>query len=136
MPPRFIARGYSLTIEQREDFVHALIEGPEHGFAVLHASWSEILAELRRREAKRLIVVDALRGTPALHELVEIVNSVLAPALAGVRVALVDAGDADRRYLEFAEVLLRRQGVAAHAFGSERSALEWLRAIGWKRNAA
>lgn len=136
MAPRFVARGYSVELEEREDFLFARMSGPSRGFGAMQACWSEILAEVKRRRAPRLLVVDALQGTPALHELMEIVNSVLAPALADVRVALVDGGSADRRYAEFAEVLLRRQNIAAHTFGCESSAAEWLRGIGYKRDAA
>jgi hypothetical protein len=136
MAPRFVARGYSVQIEQREDFLFARMTGPEHGFGAMQSCWSEVLDEVKRRRAPRVLVVDALQGTPALHELVEIVNSVLAPALTGVRIALVDGGNADRRYAEFAEVLLRRHKIAAHTFGCEASAAEWLRGIGYKRDAA
>jgi len=136
MPHRFAARGCSVQIEEREHFLFARMTGPDHGFGAMMACWSEIIDELKRRRAPRLLVVDALQGAPALHELMEIVNSVLAPGLAGARVALVDGGSADRRYAEFAEVLLRRQQVAAHTFGCESSAAEWLRGIGYKRDAA
>ena len=136
MAPRLGARGYSVQLEQREHFLFARMTGPEHGFGAMQACWSDILDEVKRRRAPRLLVVDALEGTPALHELMEIVNSVLVPALADVRVALVDGGSSDRRFAEFAEVLLRRQGIAAHTFGCESSAAEWLRGVGYKRDAA
>lgn len=132
MAPR--PRAYSLELQSRPDHLQFRVEGVDHSFATLRACWTELIAEARRRRATRLLVFDALPGNPVLHELVEIANTVMGPALKGIRLALVHADDSDRRYAEFMEVLLRRQGVVAHSFGCVASAEEWLRAIGYTRD--
>lgn len=127
-------RNYTLSLAPRDGYLLAEVGGADHAFATLHGYWTEIIAELAHTGAARLMVVDALNGQPALHELVEIVNHVLGPALHSVRVALVQSAQ-DLRYAEFVELLLRRQGVAAHTFACVDTAEHWLRGTDKTRGA-
>lgn len=90
-------------------------------------AWQAIAAEVRRRGAKQVLLVDGLQGEPLTTEQWRLmVEALLGHAPEGVRIAHVTQSHGLQQ-VEQCEIYAREAGFDVHVFDNERSADLWLR---------
>ena len=116
---------YTLQFEDRPGYLFARVDGPRDTFEISLAYWRDIAAEVDRRNATALLVVEELaqRADPA--DAVQVIAALPGLGLGRVRIAYVDAlADVDLLLHEQAEAHLL--GLHGRVFGSTEAAERWL----------
>lgn len=116
---------YTLRFEDRAAYLFACVEGPHDTLDISLAYWREIAAEVRRRGARRLMVLEELRQPSTLGDAQQVIAALPGLGLAEVRIAFVDP-------IEDVELLVNEQaearllGLTGRVFGGTAAAERWL----------
>lgn len=116
---------YNLTLEPRDRYLYAHVDGGESSSAVLLAYWSEIARERLRIGADRVLCIQALAGQGAASNVEQIVAGLVAMGFKGVRIAYVNMSD-DATLLVGGEIHAQKQGLVARVFRRFDEAERWL----------
>jgi hypothetical protein len=116
---------YTLHFENRPGYLFARVEGPRDTLEISLGYWRDIAAEIERRGATALLVVEELEQRSDPEDAAQVIAALPGLGLGRVRIAYVDAlEDVDLLLQEQAEALLI--GLQGRVFGSTESAERWL----------
>lgn len=119
--------GFEVRLHWDRDVLIARVEGPHDSFEISLAYWKVIADERKRRDAKRLLVIENLRDTAEPALAVELFEDIVKLGFEGVRVAFVDNVDSHRSIQEYVALLARERNIVAAIFSDENQAMTWLR---------
>ena len=117
---------YPVTVDTRRGY--AEVRGPEgpRDFPKQVALWTRAVACSRTHD---VLIVDALRGAPDLHEVRSLVQDFIVPGWGRAhRLAWVLRYPSAGQRFSTAEIWTRMEGINGRAFLSEEAAREWLEA--------
>ncbi|HEY4583216.1 MAG TPA: hypothetical protein VIG88_10165 [Lysobacter sp.] len=117
--------GFDLTLDQREHYLFARVDGPEDTYEVSVAYWTRLRAECEARGTRRLLVLEALEGNAVPGEAREVVEALVRMGFHDIRIAYVDATE-DAALLVSSEIRVVRAGVRARVFRGVEEAESWL----------
>ncbi|HEY4560344.1 MAG TPA: hypothetical protein VIG54_06365 [Lysobacter sp.] len=117
--------GFDLSLDQREHYLFARVDGPEDTYEVSVAYWSRLRAECEARGTHRLLVVEALAGNAVPGEARQVVEALVQMGFHDIRIAYVDATE-DAALLASHEVRVVKAGVTARVFRRVDEAESWL----------
>ena len=119
--------GYPVTVSRETDGT-CVVAGPRQPRALAPQVrlWSTAAACSREPAVRGVLVVDAMYGTPALHEVQTLVDDVIARHWGHAKLAWVVLEPSPERRASVAEVWTRLRGIDGRAFLSEAAAREWL----------
>ncbi len=83
--------GFDLSLDQREHYLFARVDGPEDTYEVSVAYWSRLRAECEARGTRRLLVLEALEGNAVPSEARQVVEALVQMGFHDIRIAYVDA---------------------------------------------
>ena len=115
---------YKTTIEEREGYIFARMEGPESHEAAVRF-WHDLAEAAEKSGRDRFLVVDDVDGTLSISEHYDI-SLVVARLFASRRIAYVDAKEETYAKNKFGETVVVNRGVNAEVFRLEDEALDWL----------
>ncbi|GAA3919912.1 hypothetical protein [Luteimonas lutimaris] len=116
---------YTIRITPHGDGMRAEVEGTSCMAATV-AYWREIAGWARRHDARTLLLVDRLKGTPLTEaEWLRLVTSMHGEGLEKLRIAHVKPLGLGE--VEFCEIFARDSGIEARVFENETLAEVWLR---------
>ena len=119
---------FSLRLEPRPGYLFAEVTGPQDSLEVSVAYWLALAAEVARRKAAKLMVVDRLEGTPLDPAGMEIlVGRLVGCGLERIRVAYVEPLSEHVPAMEHGEIFAAEMGFDARVFGDTGHADRWLR---------
>ncbi|HWT16124.1 MAG TPA: hypothetical protein VN581_10100 [Patescibacteria group bacterium] len=127
-PQRIEGPGFTIDLEERADFLRAVVHGGEDTLAVSTAYWNLLGAECKRRRAKAILVVEDLDPWPdAGPEVFEAVTDAMVVAGFGdIRCAFVDLRE-EVEANEFGMIVGAGKGLTIMMFSNESYAERWLR---------
>ena len=117
--------GFDLSLDQREHYLFARVDGREDTYEVSVAYWSRIRAECEARGTQRLLVLEALQGNAVPGEARQVVEALVRMGFHDIRIAYVDATE-DAALLVSSEIRVAQAGVAARVFRRVDEAESWL----------
>lgn len=129
MPTEYLhGPGFSIALDERPGFLHALVSGEEDTLAVSIAYWSAIGKVCQQRGARSILVIENLPPfDDPRPEVFEAVTDAMANAgLRGVRVAFVDARE-EVQANEYGMLIGAEKGLSIMMFSNESYAERWLR---------
>ncbi len=118
--------GFKLDFEIRPGYLLARASGPDDNREISRLMWEGIAAEVRRLDARRLLVEESFPnqvGTDDMYEVGELIAR-LFPA--GMRIAHVDLCAADMALNAFGATVVNAGGVQAGVFHNRGEAVAWL----------
>jgi hypothetical protein len=117
--------GFDLSLDQRDHYLFARVDGPEDTYEVSVAYWSRLRAECEARGTRRLLVLEALEGNAVPSEARQVVEALVQMGFHDIRIAYVDATE-DAALLVSSEIRAARAGVTARVFRRVDEAESWL----------
>ncbi len=119
---------WRLRFEDRDDYLFAEVRGPADSLAITTAYWRQIEAECARRDTRKLLVCDRLRGEPATPaDFSQLARNLCGGVLEKLRIAFHEPVAEHLRHVEHGELAMREAGFTLRVFGSELEAELWLR---------
>ena len=117
--------GFDLSLDQRDHYLFACVDGPEDTYEVSVAYWSRLRAECEARGTRRLLVLEALEGNAVPSEARQVVEALVQMGFHDIRIAYVDATE-DAALLVSSEIRAAQAGVTARVFRRVDEAESWL----------
>lgn len=123
----FDGKTVELHLEQRRQYLQAIVHGPENSLASSIAYWAVLAEECERRPETRLLVIDHLDG-PAMQaeEMEKLVGHFADSILTRVRIAFVEPVAVHLPQMEHGQILAQELGYEARVFGTQHDAEHWL----------
>jgi hypothetical protein len=115
---------YITTCEQRPEYIHARIEGPE-SYEEAVRFWRELAGLASDSGHRKFLVKDKVKGVLTTSEHYYISLEV-AGLFHGKQIAYVDAKEDTFSRNSFGATVVNNRGVRAEVFRSEEVALQWL----------
>jgi hypothetical protein len=117
---------YTLTFENRDTYLLALIEGEKETLSIAHAYWSEIVEKILSTGHKKLLVVEDIPEAISIAEVHQLVSEFAELPVIDIRLAFVDKHPQQRSLNEFGILVGSNRGMTVQAFDSESEAEQWL----------
>jgi len=129
MPQEYKAQGddFEIYFTWFGDYLLARVEGLTDSLGTTVAYWSMVAAECRRRGAKRLLVVENLKGEIGEVPAEEIFQKLIVLGFEGIKIAFVDRSETRWSVQEQVSLMAREHGITGRVFTQERDAVTWLR---------
>ena len=119
---------YKLTLEDREGYLHALIEGDQDSYDITMGACTQIAAACKGRRAKKILVEHKVRGRLSTLEIFKIATQ-LPDLFEDVWVAFVVHVPTAPDNPEFLETVAQNRGGRGRLFEDPREAEVWLRSL-------
>ena len=120
---------YRLTVEDRSEYLHALITGEKDSYDVTMGAVTEIAAACKIRGTSKLLVEHQVSGRLSTLEIFRIASQ-LPDLFEGVYVAFVVHLATAPDNGEFLELVARNRGGRGRLFNNPSDADLWLRSLG------
>lgn len=126
IPPDSGASDFTISYEDRGDYLYARVSGQRDTVANSLAYWREISDEARRRGSTRVLVVEAFVSPSPLMDVYQVAEQI--PTLIrGLIVAFVDERFEQFEENKFGEDVAVNRGAVGKVFSRIEPAVEWLR---------
>lgn len=123
----FDGPGYSLVIEERDDYLYASASGPEDSVDVSIAYWKKVIEECNARGVSKVLVEEDFPNQVTTIEMYTFMTEISKLLTWQLIVAFVDR-EADHEDLNlFAETVATNRGAFGRVFSNIESAEEWLK---------
>ena len=116
-----------MTLEWRDDYLRALVDGPHDNYEISLGYWTEVARACHERGTRAVLVVENLQQPGQAVELEQLVDAIVALGFREIRVAFVDLVDSHLKAMEHGEILARERGIVGRVFAREDEAERWLR---------
>ena len=116
---------YTLTFEQRPDYLHAKVDGEKDSYEISIAYWKEIAAECERRGSAKLLVEEDIVEVVSISEMYSIATE-LPGMFYGIAIAFVDRYADQAELNSFGEMVAQNRGVRGRFFVTVGEAKAWL----------
>lgn len=127
MPVNPLPPDIRIAFEDRAGYLYASIDGPRDSFDISRAYWQAVAGEARRRNARKLLVVENLGDFEGERDLSRIVDFLFELGLDKLQVAFVVGRVELLSQMEHGEILALERGARGRVFGSVAVAERWLK---------
>lgn len=117
---------YRLTFEQRDGYLYAYVEGEQDNYEISKAYWQEVVDEVVRTDAKRVLIDENIVESASMAEVFKLASEIPTMGFGGTYVAFVDRYLDQAEINEFAELVAVNRGLNGKIFNNEELAVEWL----------
>lgn len=116
-----------LVFEDRPDYLYAQVTGPRDSHHISLAYWSRIAEQVRKRQTRKLLVVENLGDHEDVRDLPTLIDALIAMGLDRIQIAFVVGRVELLPQMEHGEILAMERGANGRVFGSVAVAERWLR---------
>ena len=116
---------YTLTFEERPDYLYARVEGEHDSYEISRDFWIEIAGECEKRGTRKLLVEENIPEAVSVSEMYAIASE-LPDRFLDVSLAFVDPYADQAELNSFGELVAQNRGVRGRFFADVASAEEWL----------
>ena len=120
-----MAKQYTLTFEERPEYLYARVEGEHDSYEISRSFWSEVALECERRGTSKVLVEENIPEVVSVSEMYAIASE-LPDMFLDVSIAFVDRYADHAELNSFGELVAQNRGVRGRFFGDLASAEEWL----------
>lgn len=115
---------YYIKLENRSNYLYALVGGKELSPQIAKMYWDEIAAKYNELNVRKILIEKDFSRSVTPAEMLEMANY-LGKILAGAKIAFIDRYD--NEYInELGKVLARNEGVMMRIFEDIKDAERWL----------
>jgi hypothetical protein len=119
---------YKLSLEERGDIFHVVIEGEQDSYDVTMGACTEIAALCKARKVSKLLVEHKVRGRLSTLEIFKMATQ-LPVLFENVRVAFVIHAATAPDNPEFLQNVAQNRGARGRLFSDAKDAEAWLRSL-------
>ena len=119
-------KDYTLSLEDRGNYLFAEVKGEQETLEIATAYWTEIARYVMRSGKKKLLVVQDIPDVVSIAEVHELVTGLSNLPVKDVNVAFVDLHPGHASLNEFGILVSENRGFSVQAFESEGDAESWL----------
>jgi len=122
------SKQYTLTFEDRPEYLYARVEGEHDSYEISRAFWTEVGEECERLGASKVLVEENIPEVVSVSEMYAIASE-LPDMFLGVSLAFVDPFADQAELNSFGELVAQNRGVRGRFFADLAAAEEWLRSL-------
>ena len=116
---------YTLTFEERPDYLYARVEGEHDSYEISRDFWIEIARECEKRNTRKLLVEENIPEVVSVSAMYAIASE-LPDRFLDVSLAFVDPYADQAELNSFGELVAQNRGVRGRFLADVASAEEWL----------
>jgi hypothetical protein len=116
---------YTLTFEQRSDYLYACLTGKDSHAASIEY-WTSIAGKLQSLGLKKVLVHENLTGKLTAAEMFDVVTRFSDVGFLGVVIAVYDENTADEEMNTLGELIAKNRGAFIRLFYSLEEAEQWI----------
>jgi hypothetical protein len=120
-----MAKQYTLTFEERPDYLYARVEGEHDSYEISRDFWIEIASECEIRGTRKLLVEENIPEVVSVSDMYAIASE-LPDRFLEVSIAFVDPYADQAELNSFGELVAQNRGVRGRFFADVASADKWL----------
>ena len=117
---------YRLTFEQRDGYLYAYVEGEHDNYEISMAYWLEVVCEVVRTAAKRVLIDENIVESATMEEVFRLASELPTLGFGATYVAFVDRYLDQNEINSFAELVAVNRGLNGKIFNNEQQAIDWL----------
>ena len=118
---------FTLTFEERENYLYAFVTGPKDSFAVSRAFWTEIQSKATKLGIRKVMVEEDFPNQLSTMEMFDL-GEILAKKFGfAVKIAFVDKSLLNTDLNKFGENVAVNRGFNGRVFNTYEVAEKWLR---------
>jgi hypothetical protein len=117
---------YTITFEERPQYLYALVEGEHDSYAISKAFWLEIIEKLKSTGIAKVLVHEKLVETVSIDEVFQLVMEFPEIGLTAYKIAFVDEVLDHHALNQFGAILAINLNLNGGVFNTVEAAEEWL----------
>lgn len=117
---------YTLTFEERDNYLYAKVEGDIDNYEVSSGYWREIAEKCKDLSTKRVLIVEDLPGDSSMAEVYLVAAELPNMGFHGIKVAFVDGHLDQQEVNQFGELVAINRGLYGKIFCDVSEAENWL----------
>ena len=115
---------YTITYEDRHDYLYVHMEGPESISAAIQF-WEDLSEKAEAEGLRAFLIVDEVTGKLSEMEIFEL-SVRISRLFPGAKIAYVDPKEETFELNKFGGLVVMNRGVLASVFRTEEEAVKWL----------
>jgi hypothetical protein len=120
------SKPYNLTLENREGYLYAYVEGDADSYEISRAFWEEIAENVRRTGAERVLIDENIVQSVSMAEVYQLASEIPKMGFGSTRVAFVDRYLDQQEVNSFGELVAVNRGLSGKVFNNVAEAETWL----------
>lgn len=121
-----VQKPYLLTLDQRNGYLYAYVEGEHDSYEISRAYWQEIAEEASRLGASRVLIDENIVESASLMDTYQLASEIPSMGFSSVRIAFVDRYLDQQEINSFGELVAVNRGLIGRVFNDTASAEAWL----------
>lgn len=117
---------YTLTFQDRDGYLYALVEGEIDNAEVTSRYWREIAAKCKEAGTQKVLIVEDLPGGPSVTEVYNLASALPALGFYRIKIAFVDRHLDQQELNQFGELVAVNRGINGKIFTEVDAAEKWL----------
>jgi hypothetical protein len=126
MPQNAPSKPYDLTMEHRNGYLYAYVQGDNDSYEISRAFWTEIADEVRRTNAARVLIDENIEQSVSMAEVFQLASELPKMGFGSARVAFVDRYLDQQEINAFGELVAVNRGFSGKLFNNVAEAESWL----------
>jgi hypothetical protein len=121
-----LPKPYDLTFENRNGYLYAYVKGERDSYEISRAFWQEILDEVNRIKASRVLIDENIVQSVSMAEVFQLASEIPKMGFGSTRVAFVDRYLDQQEINSFGELVAVNRGFTGKVFNDVAEAESWL----------
>ena len=117
---------YELTLEHRNGYLYAYVEGESDSYEISRAFWTEVADEVRRTDVERVLIDENIEQSVSMAEVFQLASELPKMGFGSARVAFVDRYLDQQEVNAFGELVAVNRGLSGKVFNNVAEAESWL----------
>ena len=119
-------KAYTLTFEQREEYLYAFVEGEEDNYDISLQFWKEIFVKARETGYTKILVEEAIEEPASMMDMFQVATELPQMGISGMKIAFVDRFFEHTDLNEFGELVAQNRGAYGRIFNDVDEGIDWL----------
>ena len=120
------AKVYTIEFEYQPEYLYAFVEGDEDSLEITRQFWSELLAECKKFDYRKLLIEENISENVTASEVYEFAKELPNMGFDGISVAFVDRQADHEEINRFGGLVAHNRGMDLKVFEEVQEAKEWL----------
>lgn len=120
------AKPYKLTIEQRQGYLYAFIEGENDSYEISRAAWQEIADKANELGSEKVLIDENIVEAGSFADAYRLASEIPDMGFGRAKIAFVDRFLSQNEINKFGELVALNRGVNGRIFDDVQAAESWL----------
>jgi hypothetical protein len=116
---------YSITFEQRPEYLYAYVEGERDSYAISISYWKKVARECGERGTTRVLIDENIVENVSIADMYQVASEI-PEMFSGIAIAFCDRYADQSEINEFGELVAQNRGVVGRIFADIEAAESWL----------